>query len=240
MRRLALIPARSGSRRVPGKNIAPVLGKPALHYPIEAAVRSGLFEDIHVSTESPEVREAAAAIGWEPDFLRPDDLAGDEVPILEVPKWAIREYRARGQSFDVVVTILPTAILLEAHHLAGAVSRFEDGSCRSPVLAVVESRSPIEKALQMDESGRLRPLRASSFGQPTQGMRKIYFDAGSFFIATPSQIESAGVTLEGMVGYRLPPYAAVDVDGAEDFELARRLLFGRAQGAQGSSIQVED
>ncbi len=83
-KRLAVIPARSGSKRIPNKNIRNFCGKPIIYYTIQAAITSGLFDTVHVSTDSYEVAELVGSIGLNVDFLRPPQLADDRTPIMPV------------------------------------------------------------------------------------------------------------------------------------------------------------
>lgn len=227
VRRLAVLPARGGSKRVPLKNIVDLLGKPAITYVLDAARAANVFDDIHVSTESMLIREVVEEAGNPPAFARPGALSRDETPILDVTRWVVAEYVRRGQEFDVVATIMPTAVLLRARHLVEALRLFEEAPAQGPVIAVVKATSPFEKALTMDETGRLSPVRPKDFGRRSQDGSSIYFDAGSFFLASPHQIRAADVTLSHLRGFRLPPHAAVDIDDSEDLELARHLLAGR-------------
>lgn len=227
LRRIAVVPARGGSKRVPLKNIADLLGKPAITYVLDVVRDSGLFSEIHVSTDSPLIRSIVEGAGYPVTFDRPSEFSADTTPILDVTRWVVGEYARRGLRFDVVATIMPTAVLLEATQLLAAIRLFEREASKQPIVAVVEATSPLEKAMTMDATGALRPLHVAGFSRRTQEGHPIYFDAGSFFVATPDQIERPGPTLEHLKGFRLPAYAAVDVDDSEDLELARRLLAGR-------------
>lgn len=225
--RLAVVPARGGSKRVPLKNIADFLGKPAITHVLDAARMADAFSPIHVSTESARIRTVVEEAGHPPAFERPTALSGDQTPVLDVTRWVVAEYARRGHEFDVVATIMPTAVLLQAHHLVEALRLFEQTHTQGPLVAVVKATSPLEKAMTIDDTDRLHPVSQKDFGRRSQDGRPIYFDAGSFFLATPRQIQSAGTTLSNLRGFRLPPYAAVDIDEDEDLELARHLLAGR-------------
>lgn len=207
------------------KNVAPLLGRPVMAWTLDAVRGSGLFDVIHVSTDSAAVVAIAAGEGHEPEFLRPAEFAADDTPILAVTRWTLDEYDARGRRFDTAVTVQPTAVLLQAAHLRGGVEQFERTG--RPVVAVVPSAGTLEKAMRLDEDGNLMPVDPLSFDRRSQEGQRVVFDAGSFFTGTPQQIREAGSTLSSLVGYLLPRHAAVDIDEEEDLELARCLLAGR-------------
>src|SRR5438874_1339312 len=99
-RRLAVIPARGGSKRIKNKNIRDFCGKPMIAYVLEVARESGLFDKIHVSTESAEIRQTVERLGFAVDFARPAELADDHTPIMPVLKHVVTTYASRGQTFD--------------------------------------------------------------------------------------------------------------------------------------------
>ena len=114
MKRLAIITARGGSKRIPRKNIKPFLGKPILAYSIEAAVACGLFDEVMVSTEDEEIAEIAKQYGAKVPFNRSEKTAGDFATTNDVLWEVIEEYEKRGQFFDVACCIYPTAPFVTA------------------------------------------------------------------------------------------------------------------------------
>ena len=121
--RLAVIPARGGSKRIPKKNIAPFCGKPMMAYAIEAAAGSGAFDKIHISTDAPEIAEAAAVLGYKPDFMRTPDLADDFTGLVPVLRWVVEQYRQRGEVYDEICCIMPNAPLIRSDDIS-ADSKF--------------------------------------------------------------------------------------------------------------------
>src|ERR1700739_3167672 len=115
--RIAIVPARGGSKRIPDKNIVDFLGAPLMCYPIRAAEPSGLFDVIHVSTASLRIAEVAASLGHPADFMRDPALADDHTPLLPVLKWTLEQYAARGRAFSTVCLVMPTAPLIDADDL---------------------------------------------------------------------------------------------------------------------------
>jgi N-acylneuraminate cytidylyltransferase len=94
---LAIIPARGGSKRIKNKNIIDFCGRPIIAYSLDCARQSGLFDKIHVSTDSPEIAEVAEQLGYPVDFPRTADLADDMTPLMPVIQWVVQQYVARGE-----------------------------------------------------------------------------------------------------------------------------------------------
>ena len=117
MKRLAVIPARGGSKRIHKKNIKTFCGKPIISYSLEAAESSNLFDTIHVSTDCNEIAEVVTKLGYSIDFLRDPNLADDMTPIMPVLKWVISEYESRNIYFDEVVLLMPCSPMIESFDL---------------------------------------------------------------------------------------------------------------------------
>ena len=117
MKRLAVIPAREGSKRIKNKNIKNFCGKPIISYALNAAKESGLFDTIHVSTESEEIANIVRDLGFTIDFLRDISLADDITPIIPVLKWVVEKYQSKNIYFDEVVLIMACAPLIDATDL---------------------------------------------------------------------------------------------------------------------------
>ena len=107
MKRIAIIPARGGSKRIPDKNIKNFCGNPMISYPIKALIESKLFEKIHVSTNERKVVEVVNKIGLKVDFYRPESLSDDYTPIMPVVKYVIGEYRKKNENFDEIWGVFP-------------------------------------------------------------------------------------------------------------------------------------
>lgn len=133
MRVLAVIPARGGSKSVPGKNLADVNGRPLISYVIEAALRAGLVRRVVVSTEDDAIARAAEDWGADVPFRRPVELATDEVSIIPVVEHAMREMDRLGFSADVVVSLQPTSPFIEADDVDNAVRKLKESGADSVV-----------------------------------------------------------------------------------------------------------
>src|SRR3989338_10774113 len=111
--KIAIIPARGGSKRVKNKNIIDFFGKPMIAYVLEAAKGSGLFDKIHVSTESEVIRSTVEDLGFKVDFLRPRELADDTTGLVPVLEWVLKEYERKRSIYKDICCLLPKAPFLE-------------------------------------------------------------------------------------------------------------------------------
>ncbi len=234
--RLAIIPARGGSKRIPDKNIRDFCGHPMIGHILRAASSSKLFETIHVSTESARIANVVKNLGFPPDFPRPDELADDHTPLMPVLRFVVETYAALGKTYDEVWLLMACAPLIEAGDLAGAAEFFSSQQMRRSVMSVTPFPVPVEWAFRRREDGRLDPLDAGMMAVRSQDIAPAYYDTGSFYIhPAQSVLDSTGAgDYSGYVGYLLPRYKAIDIDTQEDLQLAE-FLFGRMRPADRAS-----
>ncbi|QNL18356.1 acylneuraminate cytidylyltransferase family protein [Hyphobacterium sp. CCMP332] len=227
MRRIAIIPARGGSKRIPRKNIRPFAGQPALTHILKAAEATGLFDIIHVSTDDPEIAEVAAEAGHRPDFRREAVIADDFTPIRTVMSWTLREYEKRGQHFETAALLYATAFFVEPQDLARAIADYEAHRTH-PVLAVAGIGTPFEK-LFIETGGILRTADEARFGSRTQDLTPAYRDAGAFgiFSAPTLLAEDDGSAPLHFRPFILDRLKAIDIDTEEDWAFAERLHAAR-------------
>jgi pseudaminic acid cytidylyltransferase len=231
-KRLAIIPARGGSKRIPKKNIKDFCGRPMIAHVLDAVSQSGMFTKVHVSTDSGEVAEAARVVGFAPEFLRPPELSGDHTSMLEVYGFVAREFTKRGENFDTIAIIYATSPLVAPEDLAEACAQFEQGDGNKPLLAVTPYPAPIEHAFRMNgKTGNLIPDAPDKLSQRTQDITRSYFDAGMFAFYTPEfLISSAGPgDFLSFRGFEVPGYRVTDLDWPDDWERAENLY--RALGS---------
>ena len=228
MKRLAIIPARSGSKRIPLKNIKDFCGKPIISYPITEAKKSNLFHTIHVSTDDQLISEICSQYDCKPEFLRPKYLADDATPIMPVLKFVTEEYLKADQKFDQVWLLMACSPLIEAEDLIKASKVFDDNPLR-PLLAVAEYPAPIEWAFTINPKNQLFPKYPGQFAIPSQKLDKTYFDAGVFAAFTLKEvINSSGAgSDQNFSGYILEKLKAIDIDTMEDWKLAENIYKNR-------------
>jgi len=235
MQRLAVIPARGASKRIPDKNILNFCGKPIISYSLSAARETKLFDVIHVSTESQKIIDVVENLGFAVDFPRAESLSDDYTPIMPVLKFATQSYQKLGKVFDQVWLIMACAPLINARDLLGAAKLFDKFHCKRPVIAVTSYPAPVEWAFEREENGSLKPVHAGAFAIRSQDLRIKYYDAGMFTIFPIEHVlssEDAGDDSD-FLGYVLPRYRAIDIDEPEDLVLAEALYFVCAGNLRG-------
>jgi N-acylneuraminate cytidylyltransferase len=234
MKRLCVIPAREGSKRVPRKNIRDFCGRPMIAHAIEAAQQAGIFDTIHVSTDSADIAAVAAALGARPDFERPAALADDHTPMMDVIKHAVSEHETRDRVHDTVCLVYATSPLVDPADLKKACREFETGDRDKALLAVTPFPVPIERTFTMaDGNNTLVPRNEKSFSKRTQDLDMGYYDAGMFCFYSPAYIkarEGAG-DFTRFRGYVVPPWRVTDIDWPEDWDRAEMMF--RAYQAHG-------
>jgi pseudaminic acid cytidylyltransferase len=226
--KIAIVPARGSSKRIPEKNIVDFHGHPLMSYPIQAAELSGLFDVIHVSTDSLRIAEIAASLGHPVDFMRDPALADDHTPLLPVLQWTIDQYAQRGKHFESVCLLMPTAPLIDADDLRHAEVIFRDHGATNTVIAIARFPVPIEWAFRLDADQRLAPCQPGMAAVRSQDLAPAYYDTGTFLFIPEADVRAGRLDEERMIAYHLPRQKAVDIDNFEDLELARILYRGRS------------
>lgn len=224
--RLAVIPARGGSKRIPGKNIRDFCGRPMIGHVLDAASASGLFDTIHVSTEDRRIADIAAGLGYPVDFMRSEELADDHTPLMPVLRYVAEAYVARGESFDEVWLLMACAPLIEPEDLVGASEFFLANGGNRSVMAVAQYPAPVEWAFQRRDNGQLDALNPEAMAMRSQDIAPAFHDAGAMYVfPTRTVLESDGAgDYSAYAGYLLPRHKAIDIDSEEDLRLAE-LIF---------------
>lgn len=227
---LAIIPARSGSTRIKDKNVVDFCGRPMLAYPLEAAQGSGLFETIHVSTDSEQYAEVARDLGHPVDFLRDKSISRNDIGIIEVLRWVVRGYSERGQKFDDICLIYATAALIEPDDLRHGYEVFLEHDRKVPVLSVTTYSAPVQRALAMNGHGILEPVFPENWELQSQQLETVYHDAGGFFFIDAEQlVTNTAKSYQSMAPCIIPRNHAVDIDEPEDLAFAEQLYRGKSE-----------
>jgi pseudaminic acid cytidylyltransferase len=229
--RLAIIPARGGSKRIPDKNIREFCGRPMIGHILQTAANSKLFDTIHVSTESHRVADVVQSLGHRIDFFRPDELADDHTPLMPVLRYVAETYAASGRRYDEIWLLMACSPLIESDDLIGASEFFRFSGGQRSVMTVAQYPAPVEWAYRRNDDGLLVPLRPEMLAVRSQDINPTYFDTGSFCIYPASTVlksEGAG-DYSAYVGYLLPRQKAIDIDSEEDLQLAELIYFAARQ-----------
>ncbi len=227
--RLAIIPARSGSRRLPGKNIRPFLGRPVIARAIETAQRSGCFGEIMVSTDSEQIAGLAREAGAVVPFLRSAEASDDHATTLDVLREVLSRYAQDGRTFESCCCLYPVTPLLPPGRLREALAMLEADPAIDCVFCALAYAHPAQRALIMDHH-RTRFLYPQFAATRTQDLPVSFHDAGQFYFFRPPLPASPGSLLaEGAVPLIVPPEEAHDIDTEEDWKEAERKYAGRSE-----------
>jgi pseudaminic acid cytidylyltransferase len=220
----AIIPARGGSKRIPGKNIKSFFGKPVIAWSIEAAKTSGLFDRIVVSTDSPEIATVARKYGAETPFTRPVELSDDFTPTAPVLRHAIEWLNANGPAVTRLCCIYATAPFVRPGDLQEGL-RILDAHRATSAFSVTTFPFPIQRALRLTEEGWMAMLWPEYKLTRSNDLPETYHDAGQFYWL------DAGLFLIGGCLYAedsrpviLPRYRVQDLDTPEDWERAEHMF----------------
>lgn len=222
--RLAVIPARGGSKRIPGKNIAPFCGRPMIAYALEAAANSRMFDKIHVSTDSEEICQVVEALGFTVDFKRDATLADDFTGLVPVLRWVVDQYRLRGEVYDQICCIMPNAPLIRSQDLVEAFDIFTQHDARYPLLVVARFPVPVEWAFRRSEDGLMTAVSPENLTRRSQDLQHAYYECGPFTIWNPLHLASDNPLVGQVLSYVLPAERAIDIDTPEDLVYAERLF----------------
>lgn len=215
MRRVALIPARGGSKRLPRKNIIDFLGKPIIAWTIEAAKAAGAFERVVVSTEDSEIADVARKYGAEVD-LRQADLASDAARIVDV----CVDYLGRNPGFDLLCVLYATAPLRKAEDIRATVELV--GKDCDFAVAVTHFSLPAHQALLRAANGDVRPMMPELINKRASEVGEIVVDNGSTYaVSVPTFLKEKGFFGSRLRTHVMPRERSQDIDEAIDLELAK-------------------
>lgn len=225
---IAIIPARGGSKRIPYKNIKPFLGKPIIAYSIEAAIKSGMFAEVMVSTDDEQIAHIARQFGAKVPFMRSAQTANDFATLGDVVEEVLLQYKQRGQEFDAVCCILATVPLIKKERIFEAYQKMMNEHYDA-VFPVVRFSYPIQRALRI-ENGRVSMLQPENFLKRSQDLEPAYHDSGQFYwMKVPAFMQEKRFFAQNAGAIILSESEAQDIDTEEDWKMAElkyRLLNG--------------
>lgn len=218
MKRLAIIPIRAGSKRLKQKNYRIFDGKPLFHHTVEVAQACGLFDTIHISTESQEIYQLCEEIGAAPDFFRPEEFATDTATLTSVCQFVLEEYQRRGQAYEEFCMLWATSPMRTAQDIIDSYQMLDaqvDG-----VISVTDFDLPVFCAQKIDETHQLTPVFPDMLRLPGSAMPKVVCDNGSICWVKVDAFWKHGTWLmPTMKGYHMPRSLSVDLDTQEDWDL---------------------
>jgi N-acylneuraminate cytidylyltransferase len=232
--RLAVIPARGGSKRIARKNVRPFAGKPIITYSIDAARSSGLFDDVIVSTDDDEIASVARAHGARTPFVRPAALSDDHTGTNAVVRHAIGWFGEHGEMPEHVCCIYATAPFVQPRYLREGLERLV-ASGRSFAFSVTSFAFPIQRALRIDADGCVEPIWPENVARRSQDLEEAFHDAGQFYWGTARAfLDDVVLYSNASVPVVLPRHLVQDIDTEEDWVRAE-LMFGALLARQGGA-----
>lgn len=222
MKTVAIIPARGGSKRIPKKNIKIFLGKPIIAYSIEAALKSGIFDEVMVSTDSEEIAEISRQFGASVPFMRSEWAAGDSATTQDVLFEVLDRYEEMGKAYDELACIYATAPFITAGKLKDAYKEFKDSDA-DDLVSVTRFSFPPQRGFVYSEGGRYIKFREPEYSQMrSQDIEPIFHDCGQFYFAKTQKLrENLDFAMGKSVPYILPNTEVQDIDDAEDWAMAQ-------------------
>ncbi|MBX2841803.1 MAG: pseudaminic acid cytidylyltransferase [Flammeovirgaceae bacterium] len=230
-KKLAIIPARGGSKRISRKNIRDFLGKPIIVYSIEAALKSDLFDEVMVSTDDQEIAEIAKKHGAKIPFIRSKKNANDYATTVDVLLEVIGEYKNIGQVFSSACCIYPTAPLINIEKLKEGWGKIEK-KLADVVFPIASFGFPVWRAVKKEENGKLSFQWPEFQNSRSQDLLDLYHDAGQWYWFKVAELEKQKTLFqENTVGLEISEEEAQDIDTPTDWKLAElkyQLKYGKS------------
>ena len=220
MNNIAIIPARSGSKGLKDKNIKMLNGKPLLSYTIEAAVKSGQFEEVMVSTDSEEYAKIAKKYGASVPFLRSLDSSTDTASSWDVVEEVLEAYKSNGREFDTVCLLQPTSPLRDSNDIINAYARYEEKDAIA-IVSVCEMEHSPQWSNTLNEEQELNGFIKRNNAIQRQAIEKYYRLNGAIYIVNTEEFcKDRFIYREGCYAYIMEQTKSVDIDTELDFKIA--------------------
>jgi len=220
MKKVAIITARGGSKRIPQKNIKEFLGKPIIAYSIKAALNSKLFDEVMVSTDSLDIARIAKESGAVVPFMRSEKTSDDFATTADVLIEVIDNYKKIGKDFDLLCCIYPTAPFVTQKKLKDSLSLMLEKKADS-VMPIIKFSYPIQRALRNTENSHIEYFWPENGNKRSQDLEKSYHDAGQFYwIKTDVLLSYKSLVAKNTIGFEISELEAQDIDEESDWKLA--------------------
>ncbi len=226
--KIAIIPARGGSKRIPGKNIKKFRGKPIISYAIEAAKDTELFDKIIVSTDDTEIAEISKKYGAEAPFIRPAELSDDFTPMRQVLIHTIESLESTGADLKFICTLFATAPFVQPEDITTGYNMLQKTDSADYVLGVTTFPFPIQRALKISTQKTLKMFDPNHFLTRSQDLEEAYHDAGQICWARKEAILGNKDIFDcNCLPLIIPNYRVQDIDTPNDWkraEITHRVL----------------
>ena len=225
MKNLAIIPARSGSKGLPNKNIKLLAGKPLMAYSIEAALASDMFDTVMVSTDSEEYAEIARDYGAEVPFLRSEKTSSDTASSWDAVEEVLIEYRKLGREFDSFMLLQPTSPLRSSQDICNAFVEMKGKNANSIVSLCEVDHSPLQCNVLPEDLSLDTFIRDDAKGKRRQDLPLYYRFNGAIYLAkVPFFMSDHDIYRERCFAYVMDKINSIDIDDELDFLIASAIL----------------
>lgn len=230
--RVAIIPARGGSKRIPRKNIKPFCGRPMIEWSISSALKSGCFDEVIVSTDDAEIAEIASQAGATVPFLRPAELSNDHAGTTSVIRHAIEAINTLGQTVTDACCLYATAPFVRVEDLRHGLKLLQEQDC-DYVFSVTSYAFPIQRAVRINAQGRVVMFSPEHFNTRSQDLEDAFHDAGQFYWGrAEAWLQGRQIFNPGSLPVLLPRHRVQDIDTPEDW-IRAEWLFKAMQAQEG-------
>jgi pseudaminic acid cytidylyltransferase len=220
-KRLLIIPARKNSKRIKNKNIKIFKGRPIISYSIEIAKKSGLFEKIHISTDSNKIKKISLHQGIKIDFMRPRYLSDDITGLMEVYSYIVDKYKKMGEFYEEIWFLSACSPLISSDDLIKA-SKFFNLSKTNSMLSICKFSPKIQKAYNL-KNNIIFPLKKTFMKKNSQDIPDRYFHTGNFGAFKNSVFNKKKLILR-LSGFELPKEKSIDIDDMNDWKMTLKLF----------------
>ena len=218
--KVAIIPARGGSKRIPRKNVRLFCGRPIIEYSVKAAMESGLFDEIMVSTDDEEIAAIARSVGANVPFLRSIKNSDDFSSTAEVLIEVINTYSDRGKFFDIGCCIYPTASFVTPSRLKQGFTLLQEKQF-DVVFPICSFSYPILRSLKMEDSGKVEMNWPAHLNSRSQDLPKAYHDAGQFYWFDSAKLKQTNILFgKNSGGVEISEMEVQDIDIEDDWKIA--------------------
>src|SRR3989344_4369263 len=216
---LAIIPARGGSKRIPRKNIKKFAGQPIIKYSIDAAIGSGCFDEVMVSTDDQEIAKTAESFGAKVPFFRSKENSNDMAAAAAVLEEVVMEYRKLGQNFDYICRIYPTAVFVTKERLQLAKQIMLEKNAEA-ALSVIRYGHPIQRGMKIKD-GWATMIWPENYIVRSQDLEQTYYDCAQFYFVKIENVSEQKSFLPKLtIPIEMPEWEAQDIDNESDWHMA--------------------
>lgn len=229
---LAIIPARGGSKGLPGKNIRPLLGKPLIAWSIEHAQKSELVDEIFISTDSQEIADVAEQYGVKVPELRPAELAVDTAPSSAFIEYTINKYKAEDKNFDYFILMEPTSPLREVEDVDKSIRMIIDQPEFDSIVGVCKAED-VHPAfmVKLGDRQKLLPYEAEMKTLRRQDLPDVYYFEGTVYVSKcDAFLQKHAFYHDSTLPYIVPKWKAPEVDDIVDFITIEAILKAKNEG----------